>query len=144
MARYPKLRGHGLRPAQSYSPQEIASATAVPETTIQSWIRQGKLPAMTNGNPHLVLGSDLQAFFEDLRKTTEVLQKDEFRCMHCRTGRKAMGGMADILLKPGAQMGRLEALCESCGGKMNRGFSARDLPRLATIFDLRLPGRAGN
>ena len=63
MVRRPKLRGHGLRPAQSYSPQEIAKAAGIAETTVRAWIRDGKLPAMTNGNPHLVLGSDIQAFF---------------------------------------------------------------------------------
>lgn len=25
----------------------------VAETTVRAWIRDGKLPAMTNGNPHL-------------------------------------------------------------------------------------------
>ena len=144
MVRYPKLRGHGLRPAQSYSPQEIARAVGVAETTVRGWIRDGKLPAMTGGNPHLVLGADAQVFFESLRKSTEGMQNDEFRCMHCRMGRKPMGGMADFHQKPGAQTGRLQALCEVCGGNMSRGVSVRDLPRLRAIYDLGRPVPQGN
>lgn len=144
MVRHPKLRGHGLRPAQSYSPQEIARAVGVAETTVCAWIRDGKLPAMTNGNPHLVLGSDAQAFFKTFRKPTESMQEGQFRCMHCRVGRKPMGGMVDFHQRPGAQTGLLQALCEVCGGNMSRGVSIRDLPRLQTIYDLGWPVPAGN
>lgn len=136
MVRHPKLRGHGLRPAQSYSPQEIARAVDVAETTVRAWIRDGKLPAMTNGHPHLVLGSDAHEFFKSLRKPTESMQEGQFRCMHCRVGRTPMGGMVDFHQRPGAQTGLLKALCEVCGGNMSRGVSVRDLPRLKTIYDL--------
>lgn len=144
MVRLPKLKGHSLRPAQSYSPQEIANAAGVAETTVRAWIRDGKLPAMTNGNPHLVLGSDIQAFFASLRKPKAPLMDDEFRCMHCKKGQKPMGGMVDFIHKPGSQTGRLEALCEVCGHKMCRGVSAGDFPRLSQIYDLKKRGPAGN
>ena len=138
MARHPKLRGHGLRPAQSYSPQEIARAVGVAEPTVRIWIREGKLPAMTNGNPHLVLGSDAHAFFKTLRKPAETMQEGQFRCMHCRVGRNPMGGMVDFHQKPGAKLGRMQALCEVCGGNMFRGVSVRELPTLKSIYDLRV------
>lgn len=149
MVRHPKLRGHGLRPAQSYSPQEIARAVGVSDTTVRAWIRDGKLPAMTNGNPHLVLGSarlgsDAQAFFKSFRKPTESMQEGQFRCMHCRVGRKPLGGMVDFHQKPGAQTGLLQALCEACGSTMSRGVSIRDLPRLRTIYDFGSPVAEGN
>jgi hypothetical protein len=144
MIRHPKLRGHGLRTAQSYSPQEIALAVGVVETTVRSWIRDGKLPAMTNGNPHLVLGSDAQAFFKALRKPTESMLKGQFRCMVCREARMPMGGMVDFHHKPGAHTGLLKALCEACGGNMSRGVSIRDLPRMQTIYDFGWPVPTGN
>ena len=139
MIRHPKLRGHGLRPAQSYLPQEIARAVDVSETTVRAWIRDGKLPAMTNGNPHLVLGSDAQAFFKTFRKPTATMQEGQFRCMHCRVGRKPLGGMVDLHQKPGAQTGLLQALCEVCGSTMSR-----DLPRPQKIYDFGSTVRAGN
>jgi excisionase family DNA binding protein len=144
MIRHPKLRGHGLRPAQNYSPQEIARALGVAETTVRTWIRAGKLPALTNGNPQLVLGSDAQAFFKAFRKPTESMQEGQFRCMHCRVGRNPLGAMVDFCQKPGAQTGLLKALCEVCGSTMSRGVSIRDLPRLQTIYDFGSPVRAGN
>ena len=116
----------------------------VAETTVRAWIRDGKLPAMTNGNPHLVLGSDAQAFFKTFRKPTDSMQEGQFRCMHCRVGRKPMGGMVDFHQRPGAQTGLLQALCEVCGGNMSCGVSVGDLPRLQTIYDLGWPVRAGN
>lgn len=142
--RRPKLRGHGLRPAQSYSPQEIAKGTGFAETTVQRWIREGELAAMTGGNPHLVLGSDAIAYFQSMVTPPEPLQKDEFRCMHCKAARKPWGGIVDYIQKPGAKTGRLEALCDGCQNKMSRGISPRDLPHLMKVFEICEPGAARN
>jgi excisionase family DNA binding protein len=47
--RKPKICGYGFRPSQTYSPKEIADRLGNAETTVREWIRDGKLPAMTNG-----------------------------------------------------------------------------------------------
>lgn len=134
--RKPKLRGYGFRPSQTYSPKEIADRLGNAETTVREWIRDGKLPAMTNGNPHLVLGCDITAFIAEIRgKRKPRLGVDEFRCMRCRDSRKALGGMADFSTKSD-QVGTLAALCEVCGGPMSKGVAVRDLPRLSAIFDI--------
>lgn len=143
MNRYPKLRGHGLRPSQSYSPKEIASALAVAETTVRVWIREGNLPAMTNGNPHLVLGSDLAVFLNRKRNKKPPLADHEFRCMHCRTTRNALGAMADYRVAT-AHLCHLSALCEVCSTTMSKGAALRDLPRLRTVLDLRCTDASGN
>lgn len=133
--RKPKLCGYGFRPSQTYSPKEIAERLGNAETTVREWIRDGKLPAMTNGNPHLVLGCDLTAFFVELRGKRPHLDIDEFRCMHCRSPRKALGGLADFGVVSG-QLGTLTALCDVCGGSMSKGVAVRDLPHLRAIFDI--------
>lgn len=133
--RKPKLCGYGFRPSQTYSPKEIADRLGNAEATVREWIRDGKLPAMTNGNPHLVLGCDITAFFVEQRLKVPRLAVDEFRCMHCRGPRKAMGGLADFCVASG-QLGTLTALCDVCGGSMSKGVAVRDLPRLRAIFDI--------
>lgn len=133
--RKPKLRGHGFRPSQTYSPKEIADRLGSAETTVREWIRDGRLPAMTNGNPHLVLGCDVTAFIAGLRSQRPRLAVDEFRCMRCRGPRKAKGGLADFRVSAG-QLGVLTAQCEDCGGPMSKGVAVRDLPKLRTIFDM--------
>lgn len=144
MIRQPKLRGNKLHPAQSYTPAEIATAAGVAETTVHAWIRQKKLPALTRGKPYLVLGCDAKAFFASLRKPTEHLADDAMRCMHCKAGRKPLGGMVDFIQTPGAKLARLEGLCEHCESKMSMGVAADDLHRLRTIFDIQVPGGTGN
>jgi excisionase family DNA binding protein len=136
MGRKPKLRGHGFRPSQNYSVQEIAEKLGMAETTVREWIRHEKLPAMTSGNPHLVLGADISAFLVSLRDKKQRLAPDEFKCMHCREPRKAYGGMADFTVTNG-RLGALKALCEVCGGTVSRGVSVRGLSRLKAIFDIR-------
>jgi hypothetical protein len=136
MGRKPKLRGHGFRPSQNYSVQEIAQKLEVAETTVRDWIRLEKLPAMTNRNPHLSLGADISAFLVTLRDKRQRLSVDDFFCMHCREPRKAYGGMADFTVTNG-HLGALKALCEVCGGTMSRGVSVRALSRLKVIFDIR-------
>jgi hypothetical protein len=143
MNRHPKLRGHSMRPAQSYSPKEISTALDVAETTVRSWIREGKLPAMTNGNPHLVLGSDLVVFLAKKRNKKPPLADDQFRCMRCRTARKALGGMADFKATS-SHLGHLSALCEVCGTTMCKGAGLNNLKRLQTVFDLRFTDATGN
>jgi hypothetical protein len=143
MTRHPKLRGHGLRVAQSYSPAEIARALEIAETTVRQWIRNRDLPAMTDGNPHLVLGCDLVVFLKTKRKKKEKLAPDEFRCMHCRTARKALGRMADFKAT-GAHLGHLTALCDLCETPMSKGVAVRDLPRLQAIFELRCTPVSGD
>lgn len=135
MARKFKLRGYGFRPSQSYSPREIADRLGNAETTVREWIRDEKLPAMTSGNPHLVLGCDITAYLAERRNKKPSLAADEFRCMYCRTSRKALGEMADFTV--GADhLGVLKALCEVCGGTMRKGVARRDLPHLRTLFDI--------
>jgi excisionase family DNA binding protein len=134
MARRFKLVGNGFRPSQSYSPKEIADKLGNAETTVREWIREGKLPAMTSGNPHLVLGCDITAFLACLRNKKPRLAADEFRCMHCRTSRKAFGGMADFAATSG-HLGVLKAICEICEGTMSKGVAMSDLPRLKTLLD---------
>src|SRR5690606_13421527 len=142
MTRNLKLRGHGLRVTQSYSPKEIGKALGTAETTVRAWIRERKLPAMTSGNPHLVLGSDIVAFLEKKRQKNPPLADDAFRCMHCRTARKALGGMVDFKATS-AHLGHLTALCEVCGTTMSKGVAVRDLPRLQELFELRRTGDSG-
>lgn len=143
MNRHPKLRGHGLRPSQSYSPKEIARALDVEEATVRVWIREKRLPAMTNGNPHLVLGSDVVVFLEKKRAKKPRLAETQFRCMHCLAGRNALGGMADFKVVS-IHLGVLTALCEACGTPMCRGAAVRDLPRLRSLFELRCTDGSGN
>ena len=143
MNRHPKLRGHGLRPSQSYSPKEIAKAVGVAEATVGDWIREKRLPAMTNGNPHLVLGSDVVVFLEKKRTKNPPLAENQFRCMHCRTERTALGGMADFKVTS-THLGLLRALCDACGTPMSKGAAVRDLPRLRSLFDLHCTDGSGN
>lgn len=143
MNRHPKLRGHGLRPTQSYSPKEVANALAVAETTVRIWIREGRLPAMTNGNPHLILGCDLLVFLEKKRNKKPPLADDQFRCMHCRTTRSALGRMVDFQVTS-PRLCHLFALCEVCGTKMSKGSAMRKLDRLRAVFDLRCTAASGN
>lgn len=143
MPRLPKLHGLGLHPNQAYCPEEIAEAAGVEAATVRLWIRTGKLPAMTKGKPHLALGCDVVALFKSMRSAPTRMAKDEFRCMHCRTARRAWDRVAD-LFEQSRHLSRLEALCEVCGGTMSKGVSVRDLPVLRTLIDIRPCGASGN
>lgn len=143
MPRLPKLRGHGLHPAQSYTPAEIEKSAGVPETTVRAWIRDGKLPAMTKAKPYLVLGCDIVAFFKTLRAPIK-LEPDELICLHCKKGQRPWGGTVDYIREPGANKARLEGLCDTCEGKTSRGVAPVDLPRLMTIFEVHVRDAAGN
>jgi hypothetical protein len=144
MIRLPKLRGTGLHPAQSYTPEEISAAAGVAATTVHAWIRDNKLPAMTKGKPYLVLGCDATAFFKSLRKPTRKLSHGEMHCMHCKTARKPLGGMVDLIQLPGATLARLEGLCMVCEGTMSMGISPDDSPKMRTVFEVHMRGTAGN
>lgn len=143
MTRHPKMRGSGLRPHQSYSPKEIAAAVGVAETTVGVWIREGGLRAMTTGKPHLVLGSDLDAFLAAKLNKKPPLALDEFRCMHCRTARRAAGSLVDYRVST-THLCILSALCDVCGTTMSKGAALRNLPALRAIFDLRRTDASGD
>ncbi len=136
MPKKPKLRGHGLHTSQSDSPLEVGQAIDVAETTVRAWIRDGKLPALTSGNPHLVLRCDVVQFLSSLRTKKVKLSADEFRCMHCKCARKAWGGMADLVVQT-AKLGRLHALCEGCCAPMSKGIALKDLPTLRKLIDIK-------
>ncbi len=120
--RKPKLRGYGFRPSQTYSPKEIADRLGNAETTVREWIRDGKLPAVTNGNPHLVLGCDITAFFSDQRLKAPKLAVDEFPLHALPRPQKGLGRPCRHWFRSGSPRLLLPPSVRSAGGQCARAL----------------------
>jgi excisionase family DNA binding protein len=131
---------HGGRPGgvkrhRSYTVEEAARTLGKVKGTVLRWLKSGELPALKDQRPFLILGEDLQVFLKARKAPKHKCALDECYCFHCRTPKKAWGGMADITIQT-AKTGNMHALCDTCHGPMHKRLSLKHLPLLRAILDV--------
>lgn len=139
MAKRPNPRA--IRAARAYTVEEAAISLNVAVGTVRSWCKAG-LPIMTAKRPHLILGDALRTFLEARRKSARAtLLPDQLYCLHCKTGRRPMGLLVDVLPQT-ASTARLFGLCEVCGGACNIMISTAKIDAIGTTFILAFKDKA--
>jgi excisionase family DNA binding protein len=134
MRRHGGRRG-GVKRYRSYTIEDAARATGMAKGTVLRWIKSGKLPALMDQRPFLILGEDLQAFLKARKTPKQKCGLDECYCFRCRSVQKMAGGMAEVTIHT-PKTGNLHALCETCGGSMHKCLSLKRLPDLRAILDV--------
>jgi excisionase family DNA binding protein len=102
-----------------YTVEELAAALGIHKHTIRRWINQGMHP-IDGGRPTMLRGHDVRAFLEGRRtKAKRPCAPGEIFCFKCRAPKKPAGGVADLeVSRP--SIGRLVAICETCGTMLYR------------------------
>jgi hypothetical protein len=118
-----------------YTYEQAADVLGVTVQTVRMW-RQSGLPVLDSQKPHLILGFALKDFLNNrFTKSKRRLARDQFLCMACNAPTRAYGGLADYTSYTESR-GRLEALCEVCGGLCGK-FASRSLcDELAPILTI--------
>lgn len=127
--RKPDLRR--IRTTKTYTVPEIAMVLSRSIATVRRWIRDG-LPILDNNHPTLVDGAVLRQWLQ--KKWEAKCADNELYCFKCRKPRMAMLGTARVGPR-NAKMITINANCEVCGNRMNRGASAADLMKINITFE---------
>ncbi len=109
--------------------------TAVTKGTVGRWLKGGKVQAIMDRRPYLILGQDLIDFLKQGQAPKRTCRLHECYCFSCREVREPAGRMAD-LVPVSARIGDLQALCTHCGGMMHKRVSLRQIAALKEVLDL--------
>jgi len=132
----PKRAGwRNVKVHRSYTIEEAAQKTGVAKGTVARWLAGGKLPAITDRRPYLILGQDLIAFLKAGKSPKQKCRLHEAYCFSCREVREPAGNMAD-LVQVSATTGDLQSLCCHCGGMMHKRVSMSQKAALKAALDL--------
>jgi hypothetical protein len=120
---------------RNYTVDEAAKNLGVVEETIRRWLKSGKLPAITDKIPTLILGGDLFDFLQARSAKRPKLPAHQCYCFKCRGPRAPALGMADYIPRT-PTTGTLRALCETCLTVMNKVVSALTIAELEAVVEL--------
>lgn len=114
----------------TYTVKDICNLFGTNAKTVQRWISiEGLEPVAETRNPYLIHGAALSAFLRERSKKSKThLQPDEFYCVKCRTARKGKPESTreirtETKMGRNKLSGRKIAICEVCGGQINRFFT---------------------
>jgi hypothetical protein len=120
----------------SYTATELAKRLAVHKNTIRNWTREG-LPALAC-RPVLFHGGAVRAFLLARNITRRrPCPPTMFYCFRCRDRRRPALGLVDYEDRPSAA-GNLIAICESCGGIMNRRVKREAIRTIMPGLDVQM------
>lgn len=120
-----KYNIHRISKRKTYTVKEIAVLLGVHVRTVQGWLSHGLKP-VENSIPYLIQGEELAQFLNEKQcERRNKLALDEFYCVKCRQARKSLSGsthtsITQKLMGGGKTLIVIKALCEVCGGKINR------------------------
>lgn len=116
-ARYPNPRRVKIH--RPYTVEELAAALGIHKHTVRRWIKQGLRP-IDSGRPTVLRGHDVRAFLQGRRaKARRPCAPGEIYCFKCRAPKRPAGRIADLeVSRP--SVGRLVAICETCGTMLYR------------------------
>lgn len=119
---------------RTYTVQELARTADVHENTVRNWIDGGLMP-IDDQRPIYLTGLEIRRFLTEMRRRVKSpCQIDELFCLSCRTPRRPMGDMADILVSgTGA---RLTGICPVCQKIMHKRVSIKSISVLASKLDI--------
>ena len=116
-ARYPNPRRVKIH--RPYTVEELAAALGIHKHTVRRWIKQGLCP-IDSGRPTMLRGHNVRAFLEGRRtKAKRPCAPGEIYCFKCRVPKTPAGGVADLEISR-TSVGRLVAICETCGTMLYR------------------------
>jgi hypothetical protein len=117
----------------SYTATELAKRLHVHKNTIRNWRCEG-LPALDR--PVLFHGGAVRTFLVARNASRRCpCPPTMFYCFRCRDRRTPALGLVDYEDRPDTA-GNLIAICESCGGIMNRRAKREALPTIMPGLDV--------
>ena len=123
---------------RSYTVNEVSELYGVHKRTVRNWIKIG-LPTIDDVHPMLILGTDLKIFIRQQKmKNRTKCHLSDFYCLKCRARQKAEPKSVRFIAEVSG-VGRVFALCSSCGTKVNKYFSWRRLEELRRDIDREIP-----
>jgi excisionase family DNA binding protein len=130
-----KLNRQRVKIHRDYTVDEVARMLGRGKPSVRRWIKDGKLPAITDQKPWLIIGRDLDDFLKAERAKGQKCQPDECYCVKCRKPQKPACAMVEFIpLTPTG--GNLRALCPVCETFMHKRISNAALEGLSAILDV--------
>jgi excisionase family DNA binding protein len=121
----------------NYTVDEAAETVGAHKNTVRRWITAGRLPALTETRPHLILGHDLRRFLTVRRPGAVTLKPGECYCVKCKGAKRPGLDMADF--EPvNDRWGNLKGLCPDCGILMHRRVSRAKLDQIAGDLEVNI------
>lgn len=115
-----------IRPSQTYSIAELASAAQRTPATIRGWLRQG-MPTVDSLKPTVIDGAQAK---EWLRKKWSSRKAktggNQAHCLRCR-GPRAFAEGSRTLRRITAKVLAISGICADCGCRMNKFASAQSV-----------------
>ncbi|MFO0388381.1 MAG: hypothetical protein ACK502_01485, partial [Alphaproteobacteria bacterium] len=129
-----RINTRRIKAKYSYSIQELTEVLNRCPNTILGWIKNEGLQRNEGIYPYMLRGEVVIAFLKARRLRNSItLRLAEFRCPKCRAARSAKGGVA-IFHKHRSKTFLLKAKCATCGGKICKIISHKNLPEIQKLF----------
>jgi hypothetical protein len=129
-----RINTRRIKAKLSYTVSNLAELLGVSHGTVLFWIRNEGLQRNEGIYPYMLRGEVVIAFLKARRlKNRFTLQPDQFRCGKCNAARMAFGSNA-TLQKHRSKTFLLKANCATCGGKMCKIISHKNLPEIHKLF----------
>lgn len=123
----------------SYDTHEITKLLGIHRNTVRQWLKVGLKP-IDNRRPRLMHGSELKAFLTARQQSRRTkCEVGEFYCFKCRAAQRPWGDTADARIHSG-KIVKLTALCPVYGIPMNRMVRRADLPKFASLLEIKPVG----
>jgi hypothetical protein len=124
-----------IRRDYSYEVGELIALFGIHANTVSRWHADGLRP-IDNHRPLLFHGSDLIDFLSRRQSARKrPCQPGEFFCCRCRGPRPAWENAIDIEIRDERRV-VLKAVCEACGGAVNKIGTVRKISEYRTQFDV--------
>lgn len=121
-----KYNSRLIKADYSYAVEEVADLLGNDVATVRRWVREDGLERIPHSRPHLIHSSKLKPFIEKLdAERKKPCACHEVFCFRCQVPRTPRAGSASITRIPNGSL-RYKAICDECGGKMNRSIRGTD------------------
>jgi hypothetical protein len=122
-----------IRKNHAYYVHEVAERFGIHKNAVLNWVKQG-LKTIDGNRPMMIHGSDLAEFLDLRQKSRKnACKPDELYCCKCRQPKQAWERLVD-LTKLKQESWLVRAICATCGTKMQRITTTKNLPALQLLF----------
>lgn len=110
----------------TYTLQEIADLFGVDLMTVRRWVRDDGLRRIPGVRPYLVHSSELRRFRAARNNARKrKCEPGKVYCFRCRLPKIPNNGTGIVVFQPNNCV-RFQALCSTCGGRMNKAIKAKE------------------
>lgn len=132
-----RFKTRRIKSDKAYRIGELADAAEVSSATVRAWLRSG-MGQMDDTRPTMIMGFQALAYLNERKRAAKrPMEPWELYCLRCKAPRRPLGGMTDYVATSAAG-GRLKGLCGVCECPCNRNISAKELPALRKILDVKI------